>query len=116
MKTKKDGRYFNCYIDRRLFDEFEAVCDLYGKTKTRILEEAMQKIISPFYTYVEDGSPVLNIRDGYYIGVAEDNADVKVKFPCKILGTTMISGEPYVKIFKDDKIIQVHKNFVEEKS
>lgn len=115
MKAKKDGRYLNCFIDRKLLDEFEQIVDLMGKTKTRVLEDAMQRVVSPFY----DENGELNIKDGYYLEGAQQQSiglDVDItKIPCKVLSNCTMMGNPYVTIWKDGQIIKTPVEYVEYK-
>ena len=115
MKAKKDGRYLNCYIDRKLLDEFEVICDMLGKTKTKVLEEAMQNVVTPYYTKADK---TLNIKDGYYLkGLHQNGVNQPIssdKVPCKIIDHIDILGVPYVKIWMNSQFIEVPADCIEE--
>lgn len=101
MKERKDGRYLNCYITRTLLEEFEVVCDIQGRTKTGVLEEAMQKAIDPFYSRGEDGceEPMLDPVDGIYKMPHPKKPDKTKKVKCVILDKVKLFGVMSYKIY-----------------
>ena len=58
MKEKKDGRYFNFFSDANLLTAFEDVSYLLGKTKTRLMEEAMADSILSYVQTAKDLSQI----------------------------------------------------------
>lgn len=113
MKAKKDGRYLNCYIDRKLLDEFEVICEMLGKTKTKVLEDAMRTVVSPYY---ESETNTLNLRDGYYLKELHSGTigqKALNKIPCKIIDYLEILDAPYVKIWFNGQIVEVPADCVE---
>ena len=44
-RQKKDGRYLNLYLDRKLHEEFEKFCETLGQTKTVAAERAFRMYI-----------------------------------------------------------------------
>lgn len=103
-KLKKDGRYLNCYIERELLDEFELICELVHKTKTKVLEDAMRKTIA---SYASGGGIDKNsIKNGIFL---KENA------ACKILGTVDMAGQPYCVILFEDHVLRVPQSEVKEK-
>lgn len=68
MKQKKDGRYINFYADDRLLTVFEQIALIQGKTKTRLLEEAMATRVREYC--FNNGLADLNVTksEGTYFG------------------------------------------------
>lgn len=95
---KKDGRHLNCFIQKSLLDDFEEISYMLGKTKTRLLEEAMAMIIGP---YLNPETNRFEIKDGIFV----DNNQEKT--PCKVLYHCKINGQPYVAIYKDNLVMKV---------
>lgn len=91
MALKKDGRYLNCYIERTLLDDFELVCEVQHKTKTKVLENAMRGVINDFIS-----GP--SVKDGVYL---------KEGIDCKVVGTVDLIGEPYLVIFYNGELHRV---------
>lgn len=99
----------NCYIERELLNNFEDICYMMGRTKTRILETAMRAFIAP---YLDDETKTIDIRDGYYI----DRRNGKnVRQMCKIISNCNKYSKPHVRIYKDGQMLIVPKDCVEEK-
>ena len=42
-KQKKDGRSFNCFLDRNLFNRLEMYAERKGQTKTLALERILKE-------------------------------------------------------------------------
>jgi hypothetical protein len=115
-KERKDGRYLNCYITRTLLEEFETVCAIQGRTKTSVLEQAMQTAIDPFYSKGTTGcdKPTLKPTAGIY-KMSNPNKPGKIKkVPCIVLDHIVIFGVPYVKIWANKELISVPAEIVEE--
>lgn len=108
MKQKKDGKYLNCYIDKNILEQFEAVCDMLGKTKTKVLEEAMQREISLYCKTGVDGKTSFNPKPGIFI---DDEGN---ESPCTILYDTTMMGNPYVAIMRDSHVVKVPESKVKE--
>ncbi len=94
MKPKKDGRYLNCYIDRPLLENFEALCEKLGKTKTQVLEEAMRDKLRLYSNENADGSFVFDPKPAIYIDrKGAENS-------CMILNDNVtMFGESYCSIY-----------------
>ena len=109
QKERKDGKYFNCYIKRKLLEEFEVVCKIQGKTKTSVLEEAMQLIVDPFYNRGESGleEPVIDPRPGVYMHNGKE-------IPCVILDDRIICGKLHYCIWADNTLVTVPAEMVTE--
>ena len=45
MKDKKDGIKVNYILDRRIAEALEEFCDKTGRTKTKVVELALEKFI-----------------------------------------------------------------------
>lgn len=114
-KERKDGRYLNCYITRVLLEQFEEVCYAIGKTKTSILEEAMQKAIEPFYSRGPSGTgePVLNLREGFYKMDNPKRPGKIKKVRCIVIDNVTVMGWPYCKIWCNGQFESVPSELVE---
>ena len=44
-KEKKDSRNFTCKFDREIFEKLEEFCNLSGKSKTSVVERAVDKYL-----------------------------------------------------------------------
>ena len=40
-RPKKDGRYFNCYMNNKVLDDLEKYCEETGLTKTMAIERIL---------------------------------------------------------------------------
>ena len=94
MKQKKDGRYMTVFADDRILTVFEEVADIKGKTKTRLLEEAMARTI---YEYCKE-NPVSDLSitkiEAKYEGT-----------PCYILKECCPKGSSYMVIETDTGLV-----------
>lgn len=45
MRPKKDAKYLNVYIERKLYDEFSQFCEDAGQSKTKAAERALRMYI-----------------------------------------------------------------------
>ena len=109
MKERKDGRYLNCYITRTLLEEFEIVCDIQGRTKTGVLEEAMQKVIDPFYSRGENGCeiPILDPKVAIYKAPHPKKPGKIKKKKCFDIDKRTILGVPSYKICVGSDLLTV---------
>lgn len=105
MKQKKNGRYLNCYIQSDILDDFEEISQMVGKTKTSLLEEAMDKIVSP---YRDPETNRVDIKDGIF---TDDNMTTS---PCKILYHCERLGQQYTAIYKNGMFLKVLSTKVKE--
>ena len=44
-REKKDGINFGCKLDRKIFEQLEEYCKISGKSKTGVVERALQKYL-----------------------------------------------------------------------
>ena len=48
MRKKKDAKYLNVYIERKIFDDFDAFCNWLGQSKTVAAERALVMYMNSF--------------------------------------------------------------------
>lgn len=101
-RPPKDGRYVNFYMDTTLFNKLVMVSQIEGKTKTSILEDALNQYIEPFQNSIGEISPLQAIY-------------VKSGKSCMVLDTITIGSKEYCKIFTDGKILTVPVRDIVEK-
>ncbi len=115
MRKKKDGRRFNSYIDRVIYEQFDMICKIQGRTKTSVLEEALLQAIEPFCTKGVDGCnpAIVSPRKGIYKMRCPGKAVKYKSLPCTILDETFVMGVRSNTIWFENNIIVVPAESVE---
>lgn len=93
-RPPKDGRYVNFYMATALFNKLVMVSQIEGKTKTTILEDALNQYIEPYQN--ADGE--VNAVYATY---------VKTGKPCVVLDTMQLGKKKYYKIYVNGEILTV---------
>lgn len=44
-RAKKDGKFFNCYIDKEIFEKMERYCEKTSIPKTSVVEKALSQYL-----------------------------------------------------------------------
>lgn len=44
-RAKKDGKFFNCYIDKEIFEKLEQYCEKTSIPKTSVVEKALSQYL-----------------------------------------------------------------------
>lgn len=47
-RAKKDGKFLNCYVDRKIFEKLEQYCNETGIPKTSVVEKALGQYLMQF--------------------------------------------------------------------
>lgn len=47
-RAKKDGKFLNCYVDRKILEKLELYCDEAGIPKTSVVEKALGQYLMQF--------------------------------------------------------------------
>ena len=47
-RAKKDGKFLNCYVDRKIIEKLELYCDETGIPKTSVVEKALGQYLMQF--------------------------------------------------------------------
>jgi len=94
MKQKKDGRYMNCYVDDRLLTVFEQISSVEGKTKTRLLEEAMARTVEEYVLKNGVENISVSLEKALYKGVE-----------CHIINECSIRGSVDCVILRSDGMV-----------
>lgn len=93
-RPAKEGRYVNFYMSAGLFDELVKVASAEGRTKTSILEDALQEYIAPYRNVNGEINPVKAIYK-------------KTGEACLILDTEMVVKRKYYRILLNGEIMSV---------
>ena len=48
-RQKKDGRFINYYIDKRIYQMLERYCDEVGQTKTTAIERILKQYLGEYF-------------------------------------------------------------------
>lgn len=93
-RPSKDGRYVNFYMSTGLFEELVKVSDIEERTKTAILEDALQEYIAPYRNANGEINPVKAIYK-------------KTGEVCLVLDTEMVVKRKYYRILLNGEIMSV---------
>ena len=93
-RPSKDGRYVNFYMSAGLFDELVKVSEIEERTKTAILEDALQEYIAPYRNVNGEINPVKAIYK-------------KTGEVCLVLDTEMVVKRKYYRILLNGEIMSV---------
>ena len=118
-RPSKDGKYFNCYLDSKIYDQLETLSNLVDMKKTSIVEDALSSYISMFVNkdgniqgidaIYKDGDTAFN-RVLSKKGIKHPNI---IKRKCIVLDEELMYGELYSKIYINGLILSVPSKQIE---
>lgn len=119
-RRKKDGKFVNCYISSNIVETLETVSEDTGKSKTRIIEDALTEHFENhgYWTRKAEVSKQGELEQPLFDKTANaflitENGDT----PCRILKEMTVYGEPYCQIeCSGGEIRKVHRSMVELRS
>lgn len=53
-RAKKDGRYVNYYIERKVYEKLEKYCEEVGQTKTVAIERILTRYLDNYFDTPEE--------------------------------------------------------------
>lgn len=53
-RTKKDAKYLNMKLDRKIYDQLEQFCDESGMTKTMATEKILEQFFEKYFDRPEE--------------------------------------------------------------
>ena len=53
-RTKKDAKYLNMKLDRKIYDQLEQFCDESGMTKTMATEKVLEQFFEKYFDRPEE--------------------------------------------------------------
>lgn len=106
-RPTKDGHSINVYMDSVLYDNLTVFSNMSGKTKTTIIEEALQSFLMQYINPEGDGkiqaipAVILRGNSDFERKVAENEGrEVQItEVPCFVLSQTTIYNEPYYVVY-----------------
>lgn len=133
-RRRKDGKFVNFYLATDLVDTLDDMSEETGKSKTRIIEDALSKHFSdngfevtrPVKTYEAHAPQLVEITSS--ASTEDIDKEQKLpksevsniflisdggKIPCSILDSLTIYGEPYYRVEVDGEVKKVHRSMVE---
>ena len=55
-RAKKDGKFLNCYVNKKIMDKLEKYCDRTSIPKTSVVEMALQQYLMQFEVLMDSKS------------------------------------------------------------
>ncbi len=55
-RAKKDGKFFNCYLDREILEKLEWYCERTSVPKTSVVEKALSQYLMQFETLTKNNN------------------------------------------------------------